>query len=181
MKIYTRTGDGGETGLFSGERVPKDHARVQSYGSVDECNSLMGAAASMGCHPEVAEKLVALQNLLFKLGADLATRDGVRPIQRISPEDVARLEQEMDALQEVLPPLRAFILPGGNPAAALLQVARAVSRRAEREAVAASRSESLNPEALRFLNRLSDYLFLLARRQNQLSGCAEMEWHSGRT
>lgn len=180
VKIYTRTGDAGDTGLFSGERVPKDHPRVCSYGSVDECNSFLGAVISLGCHPEIAEAVSTLQHLLFKLGADLATKSDSRHLQRVSAQDVLDLEQRMDALHAVLPPLRAFILPGGTPAAACLQIARAVCRRAEREAITASRTENLNPQALIVLNRLSDYLFLLARRQNQLSGCQEPEWQPDR-
>jgi cob(I)alamin adenosyltransferase len=178
MKIYTKTGDNGTTGLFSGERVEKDHPLVAAYGTVDECNSVIGLALSASPTEPVAVALTELQNLLFTLGADMATRPGGREIRRISADDIQKIEHAMDALDAALPKLQCFILPGGPPAAAHLQVARAVCRRAEREAFAASRSQAVNPEALHLLNRLSDYLFLLARRENQLAGGTETPWSS---
>lgn len=180
MKIYTKTGDEGTTGLFSGERVEKSHPLVVAYGTVDECNAHLGVALSAGCLPPVAQTVEHLQDLLFLVGADLATLPGARSIRRISLEDVENLEKTMDALQELLPPLRSFVLPGGSPAAAHLQLARTVCRRAEREAFAAARAHPVNPQALLLLNRLSDYLFLLARQQNHLSGTPERPWVSRR-
>lgn len=177
MRIYTRTGDNGETSLFSGERVKKTHPLLAAYGTVDECNSLVGAALAAGAQKEVVELGQQLQRKLFYLGGDFATSMGsAREIQRIRREDVEGLEREMDRLQEILPPLRAFILPGGTAAAGLLHVARAVARRAEREAIEASEEIAINPQALIFLNRISDYLFLLARYENWLAGIEEIEW-----
>jgi cob(I)alamin adenosyltransferase len=176
VKIYTKTGDAGETGLFSGERVPKDHLLVRAYGTLDELNSHLGVVlASQPCE-EVALSIRRLQTLLFDAGADLATRPGGRAVRRIDSKDVVDLETQMDLLQARLPALRNFILPGGTPAAAQLQLARAVARRCERETCAAQREFPLTPALLLFLNRLSDYLFLLARLENHLAGVPETKW-----
>lgn len=176
MKIYTKTGDQGETGLFSGQRVSKTHSRVAAYGTLDELNSHLGVAAASHPAPEVAAAITSLQSLLFELGSDLATILKTPSAARITPEHIGRLEQEMDSMMAVLPPLRAFLLPGGSPAAAQIHVARAVCRRAEREAIEASQIEEIPADALIFLNRLSDYLFVLARYENLRSGHAEPEW-----
>lgn len=176
MKIYTGTGDRGETGLFSGERVSKTDPRVAAYGTLDEMNSVLGAAVAGGPATEVREALIALQLLVFDLCTDLATvrQPGENP--RITNGAIERIEREMDLLTEGLPPLRAFVLPGGSPAAAQIHIARTVARRAEREALSVPGAEAIAREPLVFLNRLSDYLYLLARRENQLSGSPETEW-----
>lgn len=176
MKIYTKTGDGGETGLFSGERVAKDHLLVRAYGTIDELNSVLGVVLASQPAEEVAVYVHRLQILLFEAGADLATRPEGRAVRRIDPDDVADLEKRLDLLLERLPNLRSFVLPGGTPAAAHLQLARAVARRAEREACTAHREFPLNHALLLFLNRLSDYLFLLGRLENHLAGVGETKW-----
>ena len=181
MKLYTRTGDAGETGLYGGERLGKDHPRVEAYGEVDEANSQIGFARSL--LPEGAGRLDAelarIQNALFDLGADLATREGgahAEKVRRMRAEDVAELEAWTDRYSEEGPPFTGFVLPGGHPAAAALQLARAVVRRAERQVVALARLEAVNPEALRYLNRLSDLLFAMARWLNQAQGVSEPLW-----
>lgn len=180
MKIYTRTGDAGTTGLFSGQRVAKTHPRVSAYGTVDEMNSVLGVARSAKPVPQVEAELVLLQARLFDLGADLATAPGGRAVPRILPAHVAALEAGIDRMLAEIPPMKAFVLPGGSPAAAQIHLARAICRRAEREAVAAAASEDISPEALVYLNRLSDFLFALARYENHLAGVAEQEWRPER-
>jgi len=168
-KIYTRTGDDGTTGLVDGSRRAKHDVRMQAIGDVDEANSLIGLAA-VACAAETARDLQRIQNDLFDLGADLATPgEDFAPseiVLRMVASQVKWLEQAIDALNENLPPLRSFILPGGSEAAARVHVARAASRRAERSAVALAAGEAVNPQALAYLNRLSDYLFVLARATN---------------
>jgi cob(I)alamin adenosyltransferase len=178
MKIYTRTGDDGSTALFSGGRVPKHHLRVESYGTVDELNSALGLARALQALPATDERLHELQRQLFHLGADLATPlDAAASfVVRVRAEEVAWLEREIDALTADLPPLKAFILPGGVPAAAQIHVARTICRRAERLTVALAEHEPLNPQAVPYLNRLSDLLFTLARWENFQSGAAEEKW-----
>lgn len=176
MHIYTRLGDRGETSLYTPKGVPqrlsKADARVEAYGTIDELNAVLGVVrAEMGPDDPLAPLLVYVQNRLFHAGYDLSTmpQDGVAP-QTIAPSDVARLESEIDRLQAELPPLRNFILPSGVLAAAHLQVARTVARRAERRVVAAARDAEFNPEVVRFLNRLSDLLFVLARYVQRRAG-----------
>ncbi|WP_336964695.1 cob(I)yrinic acid a,c-diamide adenosyltransferase [Sphingobium aquiterrae] len=181
-KIYTRTGDGGTTGLVDGSRIAKHDPRMQAVGDVDEANSGIGlAVAALGDMPEAA-MLRMIQNDLFDLGADLATPigDGEEPAWalRIVESQVARLEQEIDAMNAELSPLDSFILPGGSPAAAAVHLARAVARRAERSATAAAATARLNPQALAYINRLSDHLFVLARRLNG-NGAADIKWVPG--
>lgn len=177
MKIYTRSGDDGTTGLFSGARVAKASARIDAHGAVDELNSLLGVARSLGPQPPVDERLVAMQRTLFAAGADLATPEDATPaIPRISETDVTRLEAGIDEMDATLPPLRSFILPGGTPAAAQIQLARAVARRAERDVLRVAAGEAVNPILSVYLNRLSDYLFTLARWENHLAGRAEEPW-----
>jgi cob(I)alamin adenosyltransferase len=183
-RIYTRTGDAGDTGLVDGSRVSKAHARIAAIGEVDEANCAIGAAA---CHlddgPERA-MLARIQNEMFDLGADLAT-----PGEDFAPSDMAlritlaqveRLEREIDTMNEGLSPLTSFILPGGLLAAAELHRARAIARRAERAAVAAAAEMALNPQALAYINRLSDHLFVLARLVNQGAG-GDILWKPGAT
>ncbi len=178
MKIYTKTGDGGETGLFGGRRVPKDHLRIEAYGTVDELNALLGQARAANGQKEVDELLALLQHHLFVLGADLATpRQGTKAsVPRLREEDILQLESRIDAMEETLAPLTSFILPGGTPLAASLHVARTVCRRAERHAVALAHVEDIGPQAIPYLNRLSDLLFVLARFVNHISGTPEVKW-----
>lgn len=168
-KIYTRTGDDGSTGLVDGSRAGKDAPRMVAIGDVDETNSLIGVAA-LHADGEMFTRLRALQNDLFDLGADLATPgDDFEPTEmslRIIASQSERLEAEIDAMNVALPPLTSFILPGGTPLAAALHVARATARRAERSAVHAAREVGLNPQALIYLNRLSDWLFVASRAAN---------------
>ncbi len=179
MKIYTRTGDLGETGLFDGTRVPKSDARVDAYGEVDELNAVLGVARAARVDPDIDQMLAHLQRDLFALGARLAD-----PRERIAArvtkasltgEDVSRLEGWIDRAEEELPPLRRFILPGGCPAGATLHVARAVCRRAERRMVGLGR-DAVDPLLVVYVNRLSDLLFVLARLVNTRAGTADAEW-----
>jgi len=176
MKIYTKTGDAGMTGLFSGERVSKTHPRVDAYGDLDELNSVLGVAASSGPAPEVGEILLSLQKTLFELGSDLATVPGERYTPRIHPSHIAFLESEIDRIMSSLPTKRCFILPGGTVAAAQIHVARTICRRVERKALAVSESNPIPGNALVFLNRLSDFLYVLARYENALTSTPEPEW-----
>ena len=189
-KIYTRTGDDGTTGLVDGSRVSKASALMQAIGDVDEANSAIGlAVVALGGDP-LAAALARIQNDLFDLGADLATPagdeagdDGFAPsemVLRIVPAQVERLEREIDAMNTHLAPLRSFILPGGSPQAAALHLARAISRRAERSAVAATHDTALNPAALAYVNRLSDFLFVASRAVNQ-NGAGDVLWQPGAT
>ncbi len=183
MKIYTKTGDGGETGLFGGPRVGKDDGRVSAYGEVDELNAAVGAARACGAPPELEVLLAAVQDRLFSLGAELATPAGARTRARLPAIDASwagELEEAMDRFDGELPPLRHFILPGGSPLAAALHLARAVCRRAERQVVALHRREQVAPEVLAYLNRLSDFLFVTARLANHRAGVREQRWLPGR-
>lgn len=181
-KIYTRTGDGGTTGLVDGSRVAKTDARMAAIGDVDEANSAIGVAiVALGSHT-LADALTRIQNDLFDLGADLATpAEDFAPGEitlRIVPAQVARLEAEIDAMNANLSPLISFILPGGTAGAAAVHLARAITRRAERSAVAASQAVAINPQAIAYLNRLSDYLFVAARHLNQNAG-GDVLWVPG--
>jgi cob(I)alamin adenosyltransferase len=182
-KIYTRTGDGGETALGDGRRVPKHAPRVESYGTVDELNATLGLARLQAAEA-IDAALARVQNDLFDLGADLATPDfendaaAPRARLRIVAAQVTRLEAEIDAMNARLSPLRSFVLPGGTPLAAQLHLARTVCRRAERLAVALAGLEPVNPEAVRYLNRLSDWLFVAARVTND-GGTADVLWVPG--
>lgn len=180
MRIYTKTGDGGETGLFDGSRVPKDDPRVTASGDVDELNAALGLARAQGVEAELDALLLRLQKDLFALGAQLAdpaatVGDG-RPKAAFSDAQVEPLERAIDAREALMPPLRAFLLPGGTPPAAALHLARTVCRRAERSVVALSRRSAVDPVLLRYLNRLSDLLFVLARHENLRAGVAEEPW-----
>ncbi|NUQ37411.1 MAG: cob(I)yrinic acid a,c-diamide adenosyltransferase [Caldilineales bacterium] len=179
MKIYTKTGDLGETGLFGGRRVPKHHLRIDTYGTVDETNSLLGLAASLCPDPALRSVIERVQGELFELGADLATPADTASahIVRVAAANVARLEEEIDAWEAELPPLAHFILPGGSQAGAAVHIARTVCRRAERLLTALAAAEPVSPNAQRYLNRLSDWLFVLARLLNHRLGEAETPWH----
>jgi cob(I)alamin adenosyltransferase len=180
MKIYTKTGDDGTTGLFGNQRVPKDSPRVDVYGTSDEANSVLGLALAEGAPEELARVLVDLQARMFDLGADLATPRSDRPdptyLTRIDPSHVATLERWIDHFEAELPPLSNFILPGGVPTAAHLHHARTVVRRAERGLVALARTENLGSSIPLFVNRLSDLLFVLARWTNRAAGVADVPW-----
>ncbi len=180
MKIYTRTGDDGSTSLFSGDRVPKSHLRVEAYGTVDELNSVLGVARSARPTAPVETLLASLQSELFQLGADLATPGESRHVTRIDENQIAALEAEIDRMDTKLPTLKNFILPGGTPAAAHLHVARTICRRAERQTVLLAAHDAVNAHAVTYLNRLSDFLFTLARYENLLAGVPEPLWRSGR-
>ena len=172
-RIYTRTGDDGTTGLANGERVDKTDPRVGAFGDVDETNSALGLLlAEPGLPPKVGSSLTRIQHELFDVGAELSL-PGYR---QITGEHVARLEQDLDALNDELPPLKEFVLPGGTRAAAVCHLARTVCRRAERSAWAASKAQELNPELLRYLNRLSDLLFVMARCLARRDGGRETLW-----
>jgi cob(I)alamin adenosyltransferase len=182
-RIYTKTGDHGETGLGDGSRVPKDHTRVVAYGNVDELNAVLGLL--LASHPELseAELLRGIQNDLFDVGADLCVPQSVeeKPGERlrIQAEQAERLERAIDRLNEQLQPLKSFILPGGQPPAAWCHVARTVCRRAERDVVTLARLEHINPQVVIYLNRLSDLLFVLARVLND-NGNGDVLWQPGK-
>lgn len=182
LKIYTRRGDSGQTDLFGGERVGKDALRVAAYGEVDELNATLGVAIAAGSDPALAAPLARIQSALFDIGASLATPD---PEHRrkagtagVDPAEVAGLETLIDRLESGLAPLANFILPGGSPSAAAFHVARTVCRRAERSVVhlASLSGESVEPDAVRYLNRLSDLLFVIARHENARHGIPDVAW-----
>jgi cob(I)alamin adenosyltransferase len=175
-KIYTRTGDDGSTGLGDGSRVGKDSPRVAAYGTVDEANSAIGLLLAADIPADVRELLTTVQHQLFDLGGELC----IPGHAAIHDADVDALERALDAFNAPLPPLREFILPGGGDAAARCHLARTIVRRAERETVALSREESVRPQPVRYLNRLSDLLFVLARVLARASGHGEVTWRHER-
>jgi len=185
MKVYTKTGDKGTTALFGGTRVPKHHIRIDSYGTVDELNSFLGLIRDQKIDPRSTEILIHIQNKLFTVGAVLATdpekmtlksgKDRLN-IPRISEEDVTLLETEMDAMNDHLPPMTNFVLPGGHPTVSYCHVARCVCRRAERLATALYEQEPFDAHTLKYLNRLSDYLFVLARKLSHDLQADEIKW-----
>ena len=177
-KIYTKTGDQGETSLYGGRRVGKDDLRIEAYGTVDELNAQLGVVRTLPLPPGAGELLERIQHELFVLGADLATppEKTSAKVRRIAEEDVVRLEQDIDRLDAGLPELRSFILPSGSPAGAALHVARTVCRRAERRTVRLVRETSLDRLPVIYLNRLADLLFVLARHVNHALGSPETPW-----
>ncbi|GJQ19675.1 MAG: ATP--cob(I)alamin adenosyltransferase [Bacteroidia bacterium] len=174
MKIYTRTGDGGETSLFGGGRVPKNAPRIEAYGTIDELNSHLGAARAQGPSPDLDALLMTIQDRLFVLGAQLATVKG--ETVKITGSDIAELESAIDRLEAGLPPLKTFIVPGGGRVGSALHVARTVCRRAERLVVALHRTDRIDPSIIVFLNRLSDLLFVMARHANRTDNAPETPW-----
>jgi cob(I)alamin adenosyltransferase len=180
MKIYTRTGDRGDTSLYGGQRVPKDALRIEAYGTIDELNSVLGAVRADNTDEEIDSILTQVQHRLFELGADLATPRSVskKRIKRFDPEDAKPLEKIIDALGGHLKPLRSFVLPGGSPVAARIHFARTVCRRAERTVVRLSRNEEIGEGITVYLNRLSDMLFVLARYANHVAKVTETKWKS---
>jgi cob(I)alamin adenosyltransferase len=178
MKIYTKTGDAGDTSLFAGGRVRKHHLRVEAYGTVDELNAQLGFAQAFPLPDQARRWLEQVQNTLFVIGSDLATpHDSAADwLKRLTAEQVAPLETWIDAMDADLPPLKNFILPGGTAGAAALHIARTVCRRAERVAVLLSDEETINPHVITYLNRLSDFLFTLSRWVNLQAGQEETIW-----
>ena len=191
MKLYTRRGDAGLTDLYGGQRVGKDHLRVEAYGSVDELNSLLGLVlTAAGVEPAISDPLRAIQSRLFEIGADLATpatdcdEEGhekpasgrKRSVPRVGSDAVAELEAWIDAACEPLPAMQHFILPGGSELSARLHVARTVCRRAERHCVALTHHEPIGQQVIIYLNRLSDLLFAMARQANQAAGVDDVPW-----
>lgn len=179
-KIYTRTGDGGTAGLVDGSRVSKSSVRIAAIGDVDEANAVLGVAIATLEDEGLANQLRGIQNELFDLGADIATPGDVEGALRIVPSQVERLEREIDRMNEDLEPLTSFILPGGSPDVAALHLTRTVVRRAERSAVTLAEKEQLNPDALAYLNRLSDHLFVAARHLAAKRG-GDVLWEPGAT
>lgn len=180
MKIYTKTGDAGETGLWGGQRVAKDSLRVHAYGTADECNAAIGVARAAGVDAGLDGLLAQVQSQLFVVGADLATPGEAANIPRVGDAEVRFLEEQIDALEGELEPLRQFILPGGTAAAAQLHLARTTCRRAERWAVSLAQAEPINTLVLTYLNRLSDFLFVAARAANARAGTVDVPWVSPR-
>lgn len=180
MKIYTKGGDKGETGLFGGERVPKDSIRIEAYGTIDELNSFIGLTIIEIKDQEVKELLNRIQNNLFTLGSDLAAPDNEKNkkhnIPRIKESHFGEIEKEIDKFDSRMEELRNFILPGGCKSSALLHICRIICRRAERRVVTLSNGVNLNPEIIIFLNRLSDLFFVLARYENKISGIEDIKW-----
>lgn len=179
MKIYTRTGDAGETGLFGGPRVGKDDGRIETYGTIDELNAAVGVVRSLLPPAIINEVLERIQHELFIVGAELATPNAAaKRVPRITAEHVQLLERDIDHFEERLPPLKAFILPGGTPVAAQIHLARAVCRRAERRIVSFAKAspENVSPQLLAYVNRLGDLLFTLARSTNQHAGRGDVPW-----
>lgn len=185
-KIYTKTGDDGTTGLTDGRRVDKDDLRVRAFGDIDEANSVIGLARAVLQNLTLDAYLGDIQNDLFDLGADLSTplpKKGAQDLEyalRMQPQQTARLERDLDALNADLSPLDSFVLPGGSPPAAYLHLARTTARRAERHIVALSKAEPVNPDAMTYINRLSDFLFVAARWCNN-QGEADVKWVPGKT
>ncbi len=181
MKIYTKTGDSGTTGLFAGPRVLKDNPRIAAYGSVDELNAILGMVLqSLAPQSDLlAQTITQIQSDLFSIGAELATPDPVAQQMCLLPESrISDLEQSMDEMEETLPPLKNFVLPGGCPASAALHWARTVCRRAERDVVHLSQQPGIADcgRIIIYLNRLSDWLFVVARQQNLISGVPDQPW-----
>lgn len=176
-KIYTKTGDDGTTGLFGGARLPKDHIRIEAYGTVDELNSVIGWLISTIPDRQIDTLLQTIQSRLFTVGSNLASdpeKDMITP--DLSVDDVQLIEQSIDKMQETLPPLKHFILPGGSPSVSAAHLARTICRRAERRCVALAHSSKMEPIILLYLNRLSDFFFVLARWLASREGVEEIKW-----
>lgn len=178
MKIYTKTGDKGKTSLFGGKRVDKNNERIEAYGTIDELNSIIGLILTENVSTKGIELLTHIQNTLFVLGGELATPNDVKSknVVNIAETDIEYLENSIDELDKELEPLKNFILPGGNKVASLLHFARTVCRRAERIILNISPEENIDTKIIIFVNRLSDFLFVLARYENHLQSTPEIEW-----
>ncbi|MFC2175541.1 cob(I)yrinic acid a,c-diamide adenosyltransferase [Bacteroidota bacterium] len=178
MKIYTKTGDDGTTGLFGGARVPKHHIRIESYGTVDELNAYIGLIRHRNIEDAAKTTLAEIQDRLFTIGSILATDSSKKNLKTpdLNPSDITLLEEEIDRMNEGLPEMRAFILPGGNDTVSFCHIARCVCRRAERITVLLNEKEPVPPIVIKYLNRLSDYLFVLSRKLTQNDGLDEVPW-----
>lgn len=178
MKIYTKTGDKGTTSLFGGKRVSKHHIRIESYGTVDELNSYIGLIRDQKIDKNTFDVLIEIQDRLFTLGSMLATEPGNEKVKvpQLFEEDITLLENEIDKMNEVLPEMRSFVLPGGHPTVSYCHIARCVCRRAERLAVHLSEIEPVQEIVVKYLNRLSDYLFVLSRKLTQDNKANEIPW-----
>jgi cob(I)alamin adenosyltransferase len=181
MKIYTKTGDDGTTGLFSGKRVPKTSSYIAAYGTVDELNAFIGFCAAASKDPEISKELFQIQNDLHMVCADLATPlDANAKVHRVEPARAKRLESSIDNFEKELQPLKQFILAGGSELSARLHLARVTARRAEREVIAHGEGEKINAESIVYLNRLSDFLFVLARVANHRAKVSDVFWDQGK-
>jgi cob(I)alamin adenosyltransferase len=182
MKIYTKTGDSGETGFFGGERVSKDNIRISAYGTVDELNSFIGFAITEVNSEEIKKILSKIQNNLFVVGSDLATPETEKNkklnVPRTNENFIVDAENDIDIISDKLEPLRNFILPGGSKGAAILQICRTIARRAEREIVHLKKTDYISDNILIYLNRLSDLFFVLSRFENQVSNIPDTKWSS---
>ncbi len=180
MKIYTKTGDKGETGLFGGERVPKNSERIDTYGTTDELNSFIGLALTEVKDEDVRFLLEKIQNQLFTVGADLAAPDTPKNkklnIERVPEKFIKNLEDEIDRFEERLEPLKNFILPGGSKSSAVLHICRTICRRAERKVVSLSKTDMINKNIVIYLNRLADLFFVLSRFENKVSNVPDVTW-----
>ncbi|MCZ2111579.1 MAG: cob(I)yrinic acid a,c-diamide adenosyltransferase [Dehalococcoidia bacterium] len=180
-RVYTRAGDGGTTALGGGQRVPKESLRIEAYGTIDELNSTIGVAVAAGLHDSMKSQFFVIQQVLFNVGSDLCILEEDKrrlPVPQVEPHHVEQLEQWIDTWNEELEPLRSFILPGGDLAAAQLHVARTVCRRAERITIRLGHEEQIGKQVIPYLNRLSDLLFIAARYQAKLSGAGDVLWDS---
>lgn len=180
MKIYTKTGDSGRTSLFGGERVPKSHHRIDAYGTIDELNAFLGLLRDQETNKQVQPALINIQSKLFTIGAILATEPGNTKVKipLMSEEDVIFLEKEIDRMDDALPPIRNFVLPGGHKSVSIGHLARTVCRRAERLVIGLDSLEKVDPLVIKYLNRLSDYLFVLSRKMAHDLGIEEIPWKS---
>jgi cob(I)alamin adenosyltransferase len=181
MKIYTKTGDEGNTSLLGGTRVPKFHPRIEAYGTIDELNSYLGLIRDHEIPAHYREVLAEIQDRLFTVESQIAKDPEIqltRPLPEIHPEDIVLLEKEIDEMNETLPELTQFILPGGHPVNSFCHIARCVCRRAERNTIRLSQAQQVDPINIMYLNRLSDYLFVLARKLSQEFGAPEIPWRA---
>ena len=178
MKIYTKTGDAGSTSLFGGKRVSKADLRIDTYGTVDELNSYIGLLRDQEVNAKRKNVLVEIQDRLFTIGSILATEPGNVKVKvpSLNEDDIVFLEREIDTMEEKLPPMRSFVLPGGHPSVSFCHVARTVCRRAERLVIALDAQEKVDPMIVKYLNRLSDYLFMLSRKMTAELGAEETPW-----
>ena len=179
MKIYTKTGDKGQTSLIGGTRVAKNSVRLEAYGTVDELNSYLGLIRSFPIAPELTDQLIVIQNILFSVGGNLATDTSVKEVRSglvVTDEDIACLERAMDRMDETLPAMTHFILPGGEQASSFAHIARTVCRRAERRVLDVAAQYDVDERVIRYINRLSDYLFVLARKIAFDAGAEELKW-----
>ncbi len=178
MKIYTKTGDKGETGLFGGARLQKDELRIEAYGTVDELNSYIGLVRDSGLDDDSIQMLISIQDRLFTIGSQLASDPSKSNLQvpQLFDSDITALEKEIDRMNEELPEMRSFVLPGGHPLVSHCHVARCICRRAERRVVSLAKAEAIPALIIPYLNRLSDYLFVLSRWATKLQNAAETPW-----